>query len=100
MMRWHEKQALKREQEQLKKKLCLAVIVTVVFILLVLFTGNSEGYQDTVFIEYKVQAGDTLWDIAKEQRGERDVREVVYEIRQDNGIDPLIFPGQVLKIRQ
>lgn len=46
-----------------------------------------------------VEAEDTLWDIAKELRSdsEQDLRNVVQEIQELNGLDnPTIYPGQEL----
>lgn len=46
-----------------------------------------------------VRAEDTLWDIAKELRSdsEQDLRNVVQEIQELNGLDnPTIYPGQEL----
>ncbi|MGY1723590.1 LysM peptidoglycan-binding domain-containing protein [Blastococcus sp. SYSU DS0533] len=44
-----------------------------------------------------VEPGDTLWSIAGAVAGERDVRDVVVDIRQMNGLESAaITPGQVL----
>ena len=44
-----------------------------------------------------VEPGDTLWSIAGAAAGERDVRDVVVDIRRLNGLDTaVITPGQVL----
>jgi LysM repeat protein len=44
-----------------------------------------------------VQPGQTLWSIAKEVAPDRDIREVIYEIRQINGLDSaMVRSGQSL----
>ena len=50
---------------------------------------------------YEVEAGDTVWDIAKKiALPEEDVRKIVWQIEKDNAIENAdIQPGQVLKIR-
>lgn len=48
---------------------------------------------------YTVAAGDTLWEIAAERAGKRDVREIVYLIEKANDLSSVeIQPGQVLFI--
>ncbi|MFZ5816629.1 MAG: LysM peptidoglycan-binding domain-containing protein [Bacillota bacterium] len=49
--------------------------------------------------EYIVAAGDTLWEIAAQHAGRRDVREVLFLIEQANDLSSAeIQPGQVLWI--
>ena len=50
--------------------------------------------------DYIVSSGETLWDIAKENKKEKqDIREYVYELRKLNNIDDcIIHEGQVIKI--
>jgi nucleoid-associated protein YgaU len=44
-----------------------------------------------------VQPGQTLWSIAKDVAPDRDVREVIYEIRRINGLDSaMVRSGQTL----
>jgi LysM domain-containing protein len=44
-----------------------------------------------------VQPGQTLWSIAKDVAPDRDIREVIYEIRQINGLDSaMVRSGQTL----
>ena len=49
---------------------------------------------------YEVRPGDTLWQIATEQYDETlDPRAVVYEIREENGLDgALLQPGATLTL--
>lgn len=51
--------------------------------------------------EVKVQAGDTMWDIAaRTAHTDMDVREVVYAMKELNKIDDsgTLVPGTVLKV--
>jgi LysM repeat protein len=44
-----------------------------------------------------VQPGQTLWSIAKDVAPDRDIREVIYEIRRINGLDnAMVRSGQTL----
>lgn len=53
----------------------------------------------TAGVRYTVLVGDTLWEIAEEHAGGRDVREVIYQIEKLNGLTSApIQPGQVLFI--
>jgi nucleoid-associated protein YgaU len=63
-----------------------------------LFSGGTEvrlaGESSVV-----VQSGDSLWSIATSVAGEGDVRAVVAEILQVNGLDSVeLTPGQVLRL--
>lgn len=52
--------------------------------------------------QHTVEAGDTLWSVAaRYTSAEEDVREVIWRIREDSGLDrnkPL-QPGQLLIVR-
>lgn len=60
------------------------------------------GATDTEVVhteEYVVSDGDTLWSIASEYKQEKqDVREYVYQLRELNNIDCIIYPGQTIQI--
>jgi len=59
----------------------------------------TESHEPQAGIHHTVAYGDTLWDIAVAYSGNRDVREVIYEIQQLNGLSSAeIHPGQVLFI--
>ncbi|MBZ4662804.1 MAG: Peptidoglycan-binding lysin domain protein [Caloramator sp.] len=61
------------------------------------YTKKKEKIQK--YETYVVQAGDTLWSIAKKynKQGE-DIRKLIYEIRQHNNISPMIREGQIIEI--
>lgn len=66
--------------------------------------GLYDKYYDTYIIEvtvYTVVSGDSLYFIARQLWGDGNRWPVLYELNKDQLRDPnLIYPGQVLKIRQ
>lgn len=82
-----------------------AFLLLLLFFLLLLFIlimdSRAEGEQELeqTYILHYVEAGESLFGIAKKYRPGEDWREVVWEIRQDNGVSPLIHPGQELRVR-
>jgi hypothetical protein len=85
-------------------------------VIISLFTGVAWGFassvkdRHTAYIDYlkqvsvahTVQSCQTLWQIAKHYHPTRDPREVVFFIRQINGLDdpngPIIYPGQQILV--
>ncbi len=78
---------------------------SIVLILLVLLSGYYVIAQRPVVPMQRVtvQWGDTIWAIAEKHTppGE-DIRNVVYQIKEDNGIKDgtTLQPGDVLEVRQ
>lgn len=79
------------------RMLVLAAAVTAVFLLL---TSADAEQPPPPTTQHVVQAGDTLWAVAKSITPEGgDVRRSVHEILDINGLaDAVIHPGQVLEI--
>lgn len=77
----------------------ISIIIILIFVLYQLFSNFSKGQAEPVYIEHTVRAGESLWGIAKQYSEGQDIREVVYWIREDNDITPLIYPGQVILVR-
>ncbi len=80
------------------------ISITVVVVLLLLAsashaTGDGPGSIGTT-VEYRIQPGDTLWEIAREHGPSgRDVRAVVSTIERINGLDgSAIQAGEVIEI--
>ena len=65
--------------------------------LLLLLTLTGCGTKHTYTL-YTVQPNDTLWSIAEQCELKQDIRETVYEIREKNGITPIIHEGQVILV--
>lgn len=58
---------------------------------------HTQPSEPPAGVHHTVAPGDTLWDIAVAHAGNRDVRELIYEIQQLNGLSSAeIYPGQVL----
>ncbi len=77
----------------------MVIISIAVAALLLLASAVYANGGPIATMDYRVEAGDSLWSIASEQHPDRDVRETVSLIRSINGIDgSLIYPGQVLEL--
>ncbi len=94
-----------------KRKQLFLVVFSVIFLCLFwlyliddMFSPKHPNYEYT-YKEYVISDNERLWDIAEEELKNNtyykseDIRQVVYEIKQDNNIDSTIYPGQVIKIR-
>lgn len=76
-----------------------ALVVSVVALLSFCSYFITEAKEVTREICYVVEPNDTLWDIAKAHNFENeDVRKIIYEIKEYNGIETEIFPGQSILI--
>lgn len=74
--------------------------VAVIIIIAVLLLGTVKPEKETLWQEYRVRPGDTLYKIALECAGNgEDYRDLVYYIIEINGIkNSMIYPGQVLLV--
>ena len=60
---------------------------------------HTESHTPPAGVPHTVVYGDTLWDIAAQHAGDRDVRQVIHQIQRLNGLDSAqIHPGQVLLV--
>ena len=82
--------------------LLTAIVVLTVLLLATAVGASGSGPDDAAgqHVDHRVAAGDTLWDIAAAHTAPgEDVRRVVFEIKQINGLDgSVILPGQVLQV--
>lgn len=91
-------------KQRSSKRTRLAILLTLVLTLLA--TGATAGVrqvlatQETAYHTVVVQAGDTLWDIARRWGDARtDIRNLVWKIRVMNQLESTnIYPGQVLVV--
>lgn len=76
----------------------LSVLISVFLITNIVMAEDQLTADE--YIEIKVEAGDTLWTIAKPYYdGKSDYREYLYNIRELNNLDQgVIYPGQTIKI--
>lgn len=97
MHRWEvEPYTYKKNSRQLAATIILLCIIASFAILM----QPSDAKQAVIFSDqyeqYVVRPGDTLWGIAKAHSNGQDIRHLVWEIQEVNGITPLIHPGQTL----
>lgn len=75
----------------------LFVVTAAAAVLLFPRLVHTQTSLPPVGVHHTVASGDTLWDIAVAHAGDRDVREVIYQIQRMNGLSSAeIYPGQVL----
>ncbi len=79
------------------------VILTILFVsIFSLITNTYKVYamKEVEYLEVIVNSGDTVWNIAKEYKNEKqDVRELVYIILEVNEIEnSMIYEGQKIRI--
>ena len=77
--------------------------MTVLLISMITFTSiltlNAYSKDIPQFDYVNVQQGDSLWSIAKDYAGNKDIRQVVYEISELNNIhNNPIHIGDIIKI--
>ncbi len=79
----------------------LLVVFTLLSILLVSVSDFGKVYSKSYdrFATYFVESGDTLWEIAEKNNiNNKDLRKLIFEIRELNGIDSNLYIGQEIII--
>lgn len=75
--------------------MAMVIVLAIVFMFFLQINANANKK-----IEYNtiiVKSGDTLWDIAKSENYNIDIREFIYQIRKINNLnDANLIPGQRL----
>ena len=80
----------------MKKLFTMIIVILLATLLVGAFKGPEKA---SVYEQYVVQSGDTLWDIAVENTPEnRDCRDTISEIKEVNGIGNEIYAGQVIVV--
>lgn len=89
------------------KKWKLEDTITILLLILVAMLIYFTGYMDKPdeckdYKSYVIMQHDTLWNIAKKQDSDKSIQEIVYKIRQDNGIKDCgsLKVGQEIKLRE
>lgn len=81
--------------------LLLALVAVAVFVVAPRAVDTMARTEAPVFVEHVVAPGDSLWTIASQHSGTKDVREVIAAIKRLNGLKTAtVHPGQVLMIPQ
>lgn len=87
---------MNRSQQSLSLKLLILLTATAAIFLLI-SNRVQASTPDPEPLRYRVQAGDTLWRLATSIDSRRDVRALVADIGDLNGLQSsLIHPGQIL----
>ncbi|HEV8648702.1 MAG TPA: LysM peptidoglycan-binding domain-containing protein [Actinomycetes bacterium] len=89
-----------RVRVRVRRARALALLAVVAFLLL-MAPGLARGdgpERPVARVTYTVQAGDTLWGIARRAAPERDPREVVDQLLRDNRLRGQLQPGQQLSL--
>ncbi|MPN47328.1 Cell division suppressor protein YneA [bioreactor metagenome] len=75
----------------------ILLISILTFSLILTFNAYSKDIPEFDYIS--VEEGDTLWSIASTYAGDREIREIVYNISKVNNIqNAAIYPGDIIKI--
>ena len=77
----------------------IILLLSIISILFIIINSNKIEEKEITYATYHVSKGDTLWTIAKEQNSNKDIREIIYMIRQDNNIGANLSIGQEIQIR-
>lgn len=73
------------------------IFVTFIFCFFVMGTFQRQDISELEKVTYTVRCGDTLWDIAKEQKPDSiPMLEYMQAIYKENKTDGNIYPGQQL----
>ncbi len=88
------------KSQTLQPSVRLLVLLVVLSLVFLFVSRPAEAEAPIVTTEYVVDAGDTVWDIARASAPQgTDPREAVVVIQELNGLDGgIIHPGQVLLI--
>jgi LysM repeat protein len=84
-----------------RRTLFLSVFMSLVLVTGIAYAdgGDHSTHKKMNSSEYKVQKGDTLWGIAKDQLGDPYKWKKIYELNADNLSNPNeIYQGQTLKL--
>ncbi len=93
---------LDKGEKQMKKEIVIAIILTLIAVMAAYFIGTKEEPEYTGGYKiHTVLPGETLWSIAGRIESEKDIREIIYIIRKDNGMtESVIYAWQQLQLRE
>lgn len=89
-----------KRKENIRKKTIFFVFFIGSLLLISFFMTSYAGADNTRLIEYRVDPGDSLWEIAREYKNpDMDIREYIYLIKKTNKLNGShIVAGQLLMI--
>ncbi|MFA5881367.1 MAG: LysM peptidoglycan-binding domain-containing protein [Eubacteriales bacterium] len=77
----------------------LTITVTLAAVMMFATKSQASGLTADSYQEVTVCRGDTLWDIAKKYKGDKNIQMVIYNIMKDNKLETSgLHPGQQLII--
>lgn len=89
----------RRKQQTRRKKRIAAVVACLAMILLITCVYASANKGQTPPLTVQVEAGDSLWSIAKEYCPDQDIRTAIWEIKELNNMkSDTILEGDLLLI--
>lgn len=90
-----------------RTKKIVVKIIGVILLLALTFVCSCLYFKCALFVpepvsyvEYVVQEGDTLWDIAHTSNGYNkvDVREIIQDIIEKSNCSEVVYPGEVIYV--
>lgn len=96
-----EREKIKSQRkENFKKRTIFLIFFIGSFLLISFFMTSYAGADNTRLLEYRVDQGDSLWEIARQYKNpDMDIREYIYLIKKTNKLNgSQIVAGQLLMI--
>ena len=80
--------------------MCIFFLVMLTLISIFVMPQKISSKSLDINTVYVVKSGDRLWDIASKVKSDEDIRKIIKNISDVNGIssDQHIFPGEILHI--
>lgn len=98
MYRWHDERKPIKKLPNWVMAIALALLVYAIQQNFIPTTSAQPAFQSAyisdTYIRHTVSPGETLYSISRHYHPDEDWRRVAHEIREVNGITPVIYPGQ------
>lgn len=87
------------DMNKFKRFVFFALFLISICMFTFIFTLNAYSKDIPQYDYVTVEEGDTLWTIASSYSSGSDIRELIYQISQENKINnATIYPGEIIKI--
>ena len=99
-MRMMKKASEDKKKAEFKRNFIFSGLILFIIFISGMFMTTYADANNIKVVEYQIQAGDTLWEIAEEyNKSNKDIREYIYELKKINALNSgLINPGQTIKV--